>query len=133
LEGRLCAGREQAIAAPILGPYHAAVVAERFSQRQNLYGQVVFLDDPVRPYPIEQFLFRNQGSIGLDQCQQNVKGSGPQLDRRAVGEQLALARQNPEAAEFDFRLGRGRGLVKRRLVAMVSWRVPRWGHFCLLL
>jgi hypothetical protein len=42
-------------------------------------------------------------SARLDQRHQHIEGASTQLDRQAVGEQLAAVRHDPEMAELDDR------------------------------
>jgi hypothetical protein len=110
------------------------VTAERLSQRHDLHGQVVILDDPARPDAVDQFLFRDQQSAALDQRQQKVKGARAQLDRLAVREQFALAHQDTKPAEFNDRFGCRwiPTLAWRCFVAAANGCVPSRRHLDLL-
>jgi hypothetical protein len=64
------------------------VIGQRPSQRSNLDLQIVFFDDPVRPYPRHQLVFVENRAGGFDQRQQHVECAGTELDRLAVHAQL---------------------------------------------
>jgi hypothetical protein len=68
------------------------------------------LDDPVGPHARHQRVLGDDGSARLDQRHQHVEGAPAELDRPAVGEQLAAMRQHPETAERDARRWLGGGI-----------------------
>jgi hypothetical protein len=77
--------------------------------------QIVLLDGPVRPHACHQRVLADDRSTRLDYRHQHVKGAPAELDRPAVGEQLAAMRQYPETPERDARLWLG-GRIHRALI-----------------
>ena len=73
--------------------------SEGGAQRRNLDLEGVLLNDPVRPGARHQLVFADNGTMRLDQCQQQVEGTAAELDWLVVGKQLTAKRQHLETAE----------------------------------
>jgi hypothetical protein len=87
-----------------------AIRTESGTQSRNLQLQIIFLDDPIGPHAGHQSIFGNYCSPRLDQRHQQVKGAPAELDRPAIGEQLAATRQQQKAPERDARRCFGNGV-----------------------
>jgi hypothetical protein len=82
-----------------------AVRAERFAQRGDLYLEVLFRHHDAPPHPAEELFFCDEQAIGLQQDQKEIEGARAEYDRNTVSEQLPLAQQHAETAEFESRVG----------------------------
>jgi MOSC domain-containing protein YiiM len=76
---------------------------ERFTQRRDLGSQAVLLDDPIGPDAIHQRVLVDYSTGRLDQRHQHIERAPAELQRLALGENLAAAWQNTETAKFDRR------------------------------
>ena len=103
-DGRANCGSEP-IAAAKLSADKVAVFAKSPAQPRDLNLQVRLRHNDTRPYTAKQFVFGEQRSVGLQQDQEEIEGACPQLYRHAVGDQLPLAQQHTETAEFEIRAG----------------------------
>jgi hypothetical protein len=92
------------------GPDQIAIRTESGTQRRNLPLEIIFLDDPIGPYVRDQRILGNHRSVRLDQRHQHVKAATAELDRAAVGEQLAAMRQQDKTPERDARRCFGSGI-----------------------
>lgn len=81
--------------------------------------QVLFGDNDARPHMAEEFVFGDQRSVGLQQDQEEIECARPQLYRHAVGDQLPLAQQHLETAEFECYAG----CCRARADCVMRWRV----------
>jgi hypothetical protein len=90
-----------------------ALRREGGAQRRNLGCHTIFPDDPARPHARHQRVLADDGSAALDQRHQHVERAPAELDRPAVGEQLAAVRQQLEATERDTRRWLGGGIHSR--------------------
>jgi len=66
---------------------------ESGAQCRNLNLQIVFLDDAIRPYALDQGLLTDDRSLRIDQCHEHVKSTPADLDWSSVGKELAAARR----------------------------------------
>jgi hypothetical protein len=84
--------------------------------------QVLLEDNDAGPDTAHQVVFDDQRSVSLQQYQKQIEGARPQLYGYAVGNQLPLAQQHAETAEFKRRFScrRARLLcaVRRRVFAV---------------
>jgi hypothetical protein len=78
-----------------------ALLSKALSQRRDLGLQAVLLDDPARPDAFHERILADHRSACLDQHHQHVERAPAELQRPAIGEELAAVRQDPETAEFD--------------------------------
>jgi hypothetical protein len=78
-----------------------AVSTQRFPQCRDLTFEILFRNDDARPYSAPEFLFSDERAVGLQQGQQEIERARAELDGNAVGEQLSLAQQDAETAEFE--------------------------------
>jgi hypothetical protein len=92
------------------GADQIAVRAEGRAQCRNLPLEIIFLDDPIGPHARHQRILGNHCSVRLDQRHQHVERATAELDRPAIGEQLAVMRQQEETPERDARRCFGRGI-----------------------
>jgi len=63
--------------------------------------QVVLLDDPVRPHAAQEFVLAEDRAAGVDEGHERIERPPAQLDRPAIGQQLAAVSDNPEPAKFN--------------------------------
>jgi len=89
-DGRADWGSEP-VAAAELGPDKVATFAKSFAQRGDLNLQVFFRDNDAWPHTAHKLVFGDQRSVGLQQDQEKIEGTRPQLYRHAVGDQFPLA------------------------------------------
>jgi hypothetical protein len=61
--------------------------------------QIVFLDDPVRPYPPHQRVLGDCRSACLDQCHRYIECAAADLNRLSVSNHFAAMRKHPEPPE----------------------------------
>jgi len=92
------------VAAAELGADKVAVFAKSLAQRGNLNLQVLLRDNDAWPDTAHKLVFGDQRSVGLQQDQEEIEGTRSQLYRRTVGNQLPLAQQYTETAEFQCRV-----------------------------
>ena len=92
------------------GTDQIAIRTESGAQRRNLPLEIIFLDDPVGPDARHQRILGNHCAPRFDQRHQHVKGATAELDRPAIGEQLAAMRQQQETSERDTRWCFGGGI-----------------------
>jgi hypothetical protein len=85
------------------GTDQIAIRTESGAQRRNLPLEIIFLDDPIGPHARHQRILRNHCATRLDQRHQHVEGATAELDRPAIGEQLAAMREKEETPERDAR------------------------------
>jgi hypothetical protein len=90
-----------------------ALRSEGGAQRRNVRLQIVFLDDPVGPHARHQRVLADDGSPRLDQRHQHVEAAAAELDRSAVGEQLATMRQHLKTSEREVPRCFGGGFIDR--------------------
>jgi hypothetical protein len=91
------------VAAPGDGADQIPLCAKGSAQCRDLGLQAVFLDDAVWPHPRHQRVLGDNPAARLDQRHQDVEGAPAELDRPAVGEQLAAVRRYPETSEREAR------------------------------
>ena len=72
--------------------------------------EIVLLSDAVGPHALHQRVFAYDRAARLDQRYQYIEGACAELERPAVGEQLAALRQHPEAPELHARCWFGGGI-----------------------
>jgi hypothetical protein len=77
-----------------------ALRPESGAQRLNLGVQIFLLDDPIEPHARHQRILAEDSSARLDQ---HVESAPAEVDRPAVGEELAAMRQHPQTTERDAR------------------------------
>jgi len=87
-----------------------AIRTESGAQSRDLPLEIIFLDDPIGPHARHQRILGNDRSVCLDQCHQYLECAPAELDRPAVGEQLAAMRQQQETPERDLRRCFGSGI-----------------------
>jgi hypothetical protein len=75
-------------------------VRKSLAQHLDLHVRIVLLDDSARPDPTHQFVFADDGAVGLDQRHEHIEGTSAELERLAIGENFAVPRQDPEPAEL---------------------------------
>jgi hypothetical protein len=80
-----------------------AVRPESGAQRRNLGVQIFLLDDPIGPHAVHQLVPADDSSAPFEQCYQHVESAPTELERLAVGEELAAMWQHPETTECDAR------------------------------
>jgi hypothetical protein len=83
------------------GTDQIAVRTESGAQSRDLPLEIVFLDNPIRPHARHQRILGNHRSVRLEQHHQHVKSATAELDRPAIGDQLAAMRQHEETPERD--------------------------------
>jgi hypothetical protein len=105
-------GGDEAIAAANLVPDKASVFAESLAQPENLNLEIGLVDKYAWPDESQEFLLRDEQTIGFEKDHQQVEGACAKFDRHAVSEQLPLPRQHAETAELERRVGRGRARPK---------------------
>src|SRR5260370_35846207 len=76
------------------------LLAKSLAQREDVAGDIGFLDEAVGPYPGHQFFFGDHLTAALDKHQQNIKGLGSKRNYLALAGQEALAGVDAERAEF---------------------------------
>jgi len=103
------------IAAPGDCADERALRPEGGAQGCNLGCQTIFLDDPARPHAGHQRLFADDGSARFDQRHQHIEGAPAELDRPAVGKQLAAVWQHSETTECQPQRRIGGGIHRMRL------------------
>jgi hypothetical protein len=91
------------VTAADFGTDHIAVGAQRFAQRGDMKLDVFFDDDDAGPHPAEQLFFGDERAMGFQKDHEDVEGARAELHWNAIGEQLPLAQQNAETAEFEIR------------------------------
>jgi len=69
--------------------------------------QIVLRDDPPWPDPADQLVFADNGAIGLDERHEHVGRAPAESQWSAVGENVAVLRQDLEPAKLEagWRLG----------------------------
>src|SRR5260370_9271395 len=89
-DGRADWGSEP-VAAAELGPDKLAVFAKSLAQRGDLNLQVFFRNNDAWPNTAHKLVFVDHPSVALQQDQEKIEGTRPQIDRHAVGDQFPLA------------------------------------------
>src|SRR5207245_8794329 len=89
------------IAAPGYRPDEMAIGAKYLSEHTDLSRQVVFLDDAVRPYEAHELVFVQHRAARVDEGHQRIERPPTELDRSAIGQQLATPADDLESAKFD--------------------------------
>src|SRR6516165_6963041 len=85
-------------------------VSQSCTEGRDLGAQIAFFDDPAGPDTADQLVLADNGTAGLDQRQEHIKGASAEFYRPAVGEDFAAMRQDPETAELDARRRFGHGI-----------------------
>jgi hypothetical protein len=99
---RRCANlTRELIAAPSHRPDEIAIGAKNLSEHGDLGGQVVFLDDPVRPHAAHELVFAEDRTASVDEGYQRIERPTAELDRAAIGQQLATMAGKLEPAKFN--------------------------------
>jgi hypothetical protein len=98
----------ESVAAAEFGADDIAVRAERFAQCGDLNLEVLLRHHDIRPYPTDELLLGEEQAVSLQEGQKQIEGARAELDWNTVGEQLPLAQQHAETAEFESRVGYGR-------------------------
>jgi hypothetical protein len=88
------------VAAAEFGEDEIAIRAERFAQCGDLNRHY-----NVWPQAAEELLSWDEQAVGLQEGQKEIESARAELDRNTVGEQLPLAQQDAETAEFESRVG----------------------------
>jgi hypothetical protein len=98
----------ESVAAAEFGADDIAVRAERFAQCGDLNLEVLLRHHDIRPHTVDELLLGEEQAVSLQEGQKQIEGAGAELDWNTVGEQLPLAQQHAETAEFESRVGYGR-------------------------
>ncbi len=80
-----------------------AIGAKHPSERGDLGRQVVFLDDAIRPHEAHELVFVEHHAARVDEGHQRIERPTTQLDRSAIGQQLAAMADDLVSAKFDRR------------------------------
>src|SRR3989442_13423759 len=78
-----------------------AIGAKYLSERGDLGVKVVLLDDPVGPDPAHQIILAEDSAASVDEGHERVERPSAELDRPAIGEQLAAMTDHLKSAEFN--------------------------------
>src|SRR5947199_4265422 len=71
----------ETIATAEFGSDQVMFVAERPAQRRDLHLQIVLPDHGVRPHSAEKLVLRYEAPAGLDEDQEQIEGTGGEVDR----------------------------------------------------
>ena len=91
------------VAAAELSADQLAIFTKSLAQRADLDLQIPFRDDNPLPSTAHKLVFGDQRSVGLQQDQKEIESACSQLDRSAIGNQLALSQLDTETTKFDRR------------------------------
>src|SRR5580692_7215636 len=80
-----------------------ALRPENGAQHRDLGVQIFLLDHPIGPRAAYQLFPADDASALFEQGYQHVEGAPAELDRPAVGEELAAMRLHPETTERNAR------------------------------
>ncbi len=75
--------------------------AQNLSEPGDLGGQAIFLDHPVRPHAAQELVFAEDRAASVDEGYQRIERPTAQLDRSAIGQQLAAMAEDLEATKFN--------------------------------
>ena len=113
------------IAAPGHRPDEMAIGAQNLSEHGDLGSQVVFLDDPVRPHAAHELVLADDRAASVDEGNQRIERPTAQLDRSAIGQQLAAMAHDLEPAKFNsYRNATLQRSKARSLLAAMRSAVP---------
>jgi hypothetical protein len=86
-------------------PRILCVVAQRLTEKEDLLGQVSFLDRDIRPDGVKQFVFRDDAVPVRDEEDQGVERFRHQRHRRAVADEETLVCEELESVELPVLTG----------------------------
>ena len=102
-----------------------AIGAQNLSEHGDLGSQVVFLDDPVRPHAAHELVLADDRAASVDEGNQRIERPTAQLDRSAIGQQLAAMAHDLEPAKFNgYRNATLQRSEARSLLAAMRSAVP---------
>jgi hypothetical protein len=75
--------------------------AKHLSEPVDLGRQAIFLDDLVRPHATHELVFAEDPAARVDEGDQGIERPTAQLDRSAIGQQLAAMADDPEPTKVN--------------------------------
>ncbi len=91
------------IAASRHRPDQIAISAKHPSEHGDLGLKVVLLDNPVGPHAAHEFVLAEDRAASVEEGHQRIERPPAQLDRLAIGQQLAAMADDLEPAKFNGR------------------------------
>jgi hypothetical protein len=80
----------------------SGALIESFSQHRDALGEIVFIDESVRPDIFKQFILADDPSGVLDEVEQHVKRATLQDHGAVIAPQRAFQGVNPELTELEY-------------------------------
>ena len=101
VRGRRADLARELISAPGHRPDEMAIGAEHLTQGGDLRREVVLLDDPVGPHAAHELVLAEDCAASVDEGHERLERPRAQLDRPAIGQQLAAMADDLESAKFN--------------------------------